>query len=80
MYLSGLGTAVPPHRFTQLECWTALLRKVPSGENGISTHHMVMTNWDEAFVLTPDLLHARFARPAPALATHAEGVRRLRLD
>ena len=87
MYLSGLGTAVPPHRFTQAECWTALqqapqfsqlnarshalLRKVLSGENGISTRYMVMTSWDEAFVLTPDVLHARFARHAPALATQA---------
>ena len=24
MYLSGLGTAVPPRRFTQVECWEAL--------------------------------------------------------
>ena len=87
MYLSGLGTAVPPRRFTQAECWAALqlapqylqlnsrshalLRKVLSGENGIATRHMVMANWEEAFVLTPDALHARFALHAPALAAKA---------
>ena len=87
MYLRGLGTAVPSHRFTQTECWTALqqapqfsqlnarsralLRKVLSGENGIATRHMVMANWKEAFVLTPGVLHDRFARHAPALATQA---------
>ena len=87
MYLTGLGTAVPPKRFTQAECWAALqqapqfpnlnprshalLKKVLSGENGIATRHMVMANWEEAFALTPDVLHARFARHAPALATQA---------
>ena len=87
MYLSGLGTAVPPRRFTQVECWEALqqapqfsqldarsralLRKVLSGENGIATRHMVMANWEEAFVLTPDALHDRFARHAPELASQA---------
>ncbi len=87
MFLTGLGTAVPPQRFTQAECWTALqrapqfsslntrahavLRKVLSGENGISTRHLAVTNLEEAFVLTPDALHARFAKHAPALATQA---------
>ncbi len=87
MYLTGLGTAVPPRRFTQAECWEALqqspqfpnlnarshaiLRKVLSGENGIATRHMSVTNWHEAFVLTPDTLHARFAQAAPALAVQA---------
>ncbi len=87
MFLNGLATAVPPRRFTQQECWAALqlapqfpqlntrshalLRKVLSGENGIATRHMVMANWEETFVLTPDVLHARFARHAPVLATQA---------
>jgi predicted naringenin-chalcone synthase len=87
MYLTGLGTAVPPRRFTQAECWVALqhapqfpqlnarshslLRKVLSGENGIATRHLAVANLEEAFVLTPDALHARFARHAPALAGQA---------
>lgn len=87
MFLTGLGTAVPPRRFTQAECLTALqnspqfphlnarshavLRKVLAGENGITTRHLAVTELAEAFVLNPDVLHARFARHAPALATQA---------
>jgi len=87
MYLTGIGTAVPQRRFTQLECWAALecapqfpqlnkrsrelLRKVLSGENGIATRHLAVANLEEAFVLTPDALHDRFARHAPALAAQA---------
>lgn len=85
MYLTGLGTAVPPQRFAQTECWDAvqhapqfpqlnprsraLLRRVLSGENGIATRHLVISKLEEAFVLEPDMLHARFAQHAPALAT-----------
>ena len=87
MFLNGLGTAVPPRRFTQMECWAALqkspqfpqlnarsralLRKVLSGENGIATRHLAVANLDEMFVLTPDTLHARFAENAPALGAQA---------
>src|SRR5690606_9016898 len=86
-YLNGLATAVPPRRFTQAECWTALqqspqfsrlsprahtvLRKVLSGDNGIATRHLAVAELAEAFMLTPDALHARFAHNAPALATQA---------
>ena len=87
MFLNGLGTAVPPRRFTQMECWAALqkspqfpqlrarsralLKKVLSGENGIATRHLAVADLEEAFVLTPDVLHARFAQHAPALAAQA---------
>lgn len=87
MYFSGLGTAVPPWRFTQAECLAAfqrapqfsrlaprsqaLLRKVLSGENGIATRHASVPDLAEAFLLTPDALHERFARHAPALASQA---------
>ena len=87
MFLIGLATAVPPRRFTQAECWAALqrapqfsqlnarahavLRKVLSGENGTATRHLAVADLMEAFALTPDALHARFARHAPALATQA---------
>ncbi len=87
MFLTGLGTAVPPRRFTQRECWTAfqrapqfprlnararaLLKKVLSGENGIATRHLAITDLDKVFVLKPDVLQARFARHAPPLATQA---------
>jgi alkylresorcinol/alkylpyrone synthase len=44
---------------------------VLSGENGITTRHLAVANLDEMFVLTPDVLHARFAEHAPALAVQA---------
>jgi predicted naringenin-chalcone synthase len=87
MYLTGLGTAVPPRRFTQTECLAAiqrspqfprlnarshaLLEKVLSGENGIASRHLAVANLTEAFVLTPNALHTRFAEHAPALAAQA---------
>lgn len=87
MFLSGLGTSVPAHRVTQAECWEAfqrapqfsrldsraqaLLRKVLLGRNGIATRHAAVADWDEVFQLTPEALHARFARHAPRLATAA---------
>ncbi len=82
MYLTGLATAVPPRRFKQTECWAALqhapqfpqlsarshalLRQVLSGENGIAIRHLAVANFEEAFVLTPNALHARFAEHAPS--------------
>jgi len=87
MYLIGLGTAVPPRRFTQLECLAALqhapqfpqlnarshalLKKVLTRENGIASRHLAVGSLEEAFVLTPDALHTRFARHAPELAAQA---------
>ena len=66
MYLTGLGTAVPEHCFTQVECWAAMqespqfpalsprshavLRKVLTGENGIATRHLAVSELSEAFV------------------------------
>ena len=87
MFLTGLATAVPPQRFAQPECWAAiqnspqfasfdfrarsLLKRLLSGSNGIATRHLVMTDLADAFSLTPDALHARFAENAPKLATQA---------
>ena len=87
MFLTGLATSVPPMRFTQAECWDAmqrapqfpqlsarshaLLRKVLAGDNGIETRHLAVADLQDAFDLTPDALHARFAVHAPALAGQA---------
>ena len=84
MFIIGTGTAMPPHRYSQQECWTALqesarfrelnsrskaiLKKVLLGENGIATRHLALDKLDQAFDLTPDALHARFIENAPALA------------
>jgi alkylresorcinol/alkylpyrone synthase len=87
MFITGLGTATPPHRYTQTECWAALqpsatfanlsarsraiLKKVLTGKNGIATRHLALENLSDAFQLTPDALHARFLKTAPALAAQA---------
>ncbi|MCX6968380.1 MAG: stilbene synthase [Verrucomicrobia bacterium] len=87
MFLTGLATAVPPHRFTQWECWAAIqnaplfprlnararaiLQKVLTSENGVETRHFALAKLTDAFDLTPDALHARFAEHAPALALQA---------
>jgi predicted naringenin-chalcone synthase len=87
MFITGLGTAAPSNRYTQKECWDvfsaselsrqldprsrAIVRKVLTGNNGIESRHLVLDRVDEAFNLTPDILHARFAKHAPLLATQA---------
>jgi alkylresorcinol/alkylpyrone synthase len=87
MFFIGLGTAVPPRRYAQRECWDALenwpqfphlkprsraiLKKVLCGDNGIDARHLALEPLGEIFDQTPDALQARFARHAPALATQA---------
>jgi polyketide synthase Type III len=87
MFITGVGTATPPHRYTQKECWEALraseqmgrltsrsqaiLKKVLLGDNGISTRCLALNPLGEAFELNPDALHARFTKAAPTLATLA---------
>jgi predicted naringenin-chalcone synthase len=87
MFITGLGTAAPAHRYTQAQCWDALqnstrfqeltprsraiLKKVLSGANGIATRHLSLDSLNDAFDMTPDALHARFTHHAPLLATQA---------
>lgn len=87
MFFIGLGTAVPPRQFAQLECLEAfqrapqysrlnsrsqaVLRKVLSGHNGITTRHFAVEKLTDAFALNPDALHTRFSQHAPALAAQA---------
>ena len=87
VFIIGIGTAAPPHRYSQGDCWNALqessrfqtliprsrsiLKKVLTGDNGIAARHLALEKLDQAFDLTPDALHARFAQNAPALATQA---------
>src|SRR5204863_10221602 len=49
----------------------AVLKKVWLGDNGIASRHLALEPLSEAFDLTPDALHARFVRHAPALASQA---------
>lgn len=86
-YISGIGTAVPPTRYTQAQCWQALsgapqfqkldrraratVQKVLLGDSGIATRTLALDPLTEAFDDDPDTLHARFVRHAPALAVAA---------
>src|SRR5688500_15033558 len=87
MLIRGVGTAAPAARYKESECWTvlqesdsyaklaprsrALLRKVFNGQNGIDSRALSLDPLTEAFNLTPDALHHRFAQNAPELATQA---------
>ena len=87
MFVTGLGTAAPPHCYAQRECWDAvqrtepftrlaprsraILKKVLCGDNGIATRHLALDSLPEVFNSTPDALQARFTKHAPALAAEA---------
>ena len=87
MFITGLGTAVPRHRYTQAQIWAALqgspqfgdldrrarvtLQRVLLGDNGIQTRSLALETLAEVFAADPDTLHRRFARHAPELATQA---------
>jgi alkylresorcinol/alkylpyrone synthase len=87
MFITGLGTSAPPQRYTQRECWNAIcnspqfpklksrsqaiLKKVLNSENGIASRHLAINPISEVFEITPDALHSRFAKHAPAIATQA---------
>ncbi|MGD0613993.1 MAG: 3-oxoacyl-[acyl-carrier-protein] synthase III C-terminal domain-containing protein [Verrucomicrobiota bacterium] len=87
MFIIGIGTAAPPQRYSQGECWKAIqesppfrklnrrsktvLKKVLTADNGIATRHFALERLDQAFNLTPDALHARFVGNAPVLTTQA---------
>jgi len=87
MFITGLGTAAPAQCYAQADCWEALLqsarfhqlqprsrailKKVLNGASGIATRHLVLDHLGQAFELSPDVLHARFTRHAPLLATQA---------
>ena len=87
MFITGLGSATPAQRYRQSDCWDALqraaqfsalsprsralLKKVLLGNNGIGTRHLALDSLEDAFNLSPDVLHARFRQHAPALATQA---------
>lgn len=87
MFLSGMGTSVPPHRYTQADCLAvyeqtdrlpgldshadSVVRHVLEGDSGITTRHLAIASLEEAFDLTPDALYARFVEHAPTLAIQA---------
>jgi predicted naringenin-chalcone synthase len=87
MFIIGIGTATPPHRYSQKDCWTSvqdttrfrelnprsqfILKRVLTGDNGIATRHLSLDKLERAYDMTPDTLYARFVEHAPALAVQA---------
>ena len=87
MFITGIGTATPPRRYTKAECWNAFQasewlsrldrRSHAIGEtvlrrdNGISARRLALDSLAEGFTIDPDTLHRRFAIHAPRLATEA---------
>ena len=87
MFVSGLGTANPPKRYTKAECWQAfadsgsfgqlnprarrVLDNVLHQDNGIHTRHLALDALADAFDIDPDTLHRRFLAQAPTLAGEA---------
>lgn len=87
MFIAGLGTATPPNRYTQAQCWDALqgarqfsrldgtahafLQRMLLRDNGIRTRHLALDSLDEVSEADADTLHRRFAKHAPALASRA---------
>ena len=87
MYVTGIGTATPPARYTKADCWEAFQRSDWSGrldaraqlvaravlqrENGIDARRLAVASLDEAFGIDPDTLAQRFLVHAPALASAA---------
>jgi alkylresorcinol/alkylpyrone synthase len=87
VFLSAMGTALPPHRYTKAQCWEAfaqspwfkrlntrshlITRSVLQRDNGIEERALSVDSLDEVFAIDPDTLHRRFATHAPRLATEA---------
>lgn len=87
MFLHGIATAVPPSRYTKLDCWEAfrrsewferlsertraLARAVLLTENGMEARRLSVASLPEAFRIDPDTLYRRFLENAPALAARA---------
>src|SRR6185312_11238411 len=86
MFITALGTAVPPRSFSQRDCWDALqriehpaltartravLNGILTHDNGIERRSLALDSIEEGFELDPDTLYRRFAREAPALANAA---------
>ena len=87
MFITGLGTATPPRRYTQAQCWDSFqaapqyaqldrrarttLQRVLLHDNGIRTRSLALDTLADAFAIDPDTLQRRFALHAPALARDA---------
>ena len=87
MFVNGLGTANPAHRYSKSDCWEAfkasdwfrqldrrahmIAESVLLKDNGIAWRSLAVGSLDEVFHIDPDTLHNRFLANAPALGAAA---------
>ena len=87
MFVNGIGTAVPVHRYSKAQCWEAfqasdwfrrldarahmIASAVLLHDNGIEWRHLAVGSLDEVFQIDATTLHRRFLAHAPALARQA---------
>lgn len=87
MYLNSLACAVPPHAYSQTECWDivtrsaafaplktrskSLLEKVLTGDSGIRQRHFAINDMESLFDWDAGQLNRAFEREAPLLAETA---------
>jgi 3,5-dihydroxyphenylacetyl-CoA synthase len=87
MFVTGLGTANPPRRYSKAECWEAfkasdwfrrldrrshmIAETVLKKDNGIESRSLAVTSLIDVFSIDPDTLHNRFLANAPALGAAA---------
>lgn len=87
MFVTGIGTASPPQRYSKAECWDAfktshwfnrlgprahiIAETVLLRDNGIESRHLALDSLDDVFAIDPDTLYLRFATHAPVLASQA---------
>lgn len=87
MFVSGIGTATPTHRYTKADCWEAfrtsqwfsklgprahaIAQAVLLRDNGMESRWLAVDSLDEVFQIDPATLYQRFVANAPALAATA---------
>ncbi|HEU5081668.1 MAG TPA: stilbene synthase [Opitutaceae bacterium] len=87
MYLHAFATAVPPHSFTQAECYEfarspeirdrlnrrsqLLVQAVLRGDSGVERRHFAVDDVPGVFNYSADRLNEAFRREAPKLASRA---------
>ncbi|MGV3741553.1 MAG: type III polyketide synthase [Burkholderiaceae bacterium] len=87
MFITGIGTAAPHHRYSKAQCWDAfkasdwvyrlsprahsVIEAVLLQDNGIEHRHLAVDALSEVFAIDPDTLYRRFLLHAPQLAAQA---------
>jgi predicted naringenin-chalcone synthase len=87
MFVTGIGTATPPQRYSKAACWEAfktsdwfnrlgprahaIAEAVLLRDNGIESRHLALSSLEEVFTIDPDTLYRRFSIHAPLLASQA---------